>query len=118
MITAILTDKLVPWMVCAADEVCKIKSQNRSVHEKVILPVQFMDHWGLSVSPHHHLLLLQLFGHLDDGEEQSFKAPSVWNKPLTPPARKQLQLTSLAEEPETSIQVLEKKAHDPSMKTM
>lgn len=77
-----------------------------------------MDHRGFSVSPHHHLLLLQLFRHLDDSEEQSFKTQSVWNKPVTAPSQKSLQLTSFAEEPETSIQVLEKKAHDPSMKTM
>lgn len=29
-----------------------------------IVPVQLMHHGGLSVSPHHHLLLLQLFRHL------------------------------------------------------
>lgn len=41
-----------------------------SVHEKVlILPVQLMDHRGFPVSPHHHLLLLQLFCHLDESEQ-------------------------------------------------
>lgn len=52
-----------------------------SVHEKVlILPVQLMDHWGFPVSPHHHLLLLQLFCHLDDSEQHdSFKTQTVLN---------------------------------------
>lgn len=32
-------------------------------------PVELVDHGGLSVSPHHHLLLLQLLRHLQAREE-------------------------------------------------
>lgn len=39
-----------------------------------------MDHWGFSVSPHHHLLLLQLFRHLDESEEQGFKNTVCWKQ--------------------------------------
>lgn len=38
--------------------------------------------------------------------------------PAGPPQKRSLTLTSLAEEPETSIHVLEKKAQEPSMNTM
>lgn len=110
-----LTDKPVQCMFCVTAVVCKWKS----IHEKVlVLPVQLMDHWGFSVAPHHHLLLLQLFCHLDECKQQSFKTRTVSDEPINPSNQQGYRLTSFAEEPETSIQVLEKKAHDPSMKTM
>ena len=33
-------------------------------NDLVTLPVQLMDHGGISVTPHHHLLLFKLLGHL------------------------------------------------------
>lgn len=36
-----------------------------------------MDHGGLPVSPHHHLLLLQLFRHLQYGEPQGSETSAL-----------------------------------------
>jgi hypothetical protein len=33
-------------------------------NDLVTLPVQLMDHGGISVTPHHHLLFFKLLGHL------------------------------------------------------
>lgn len=77
-----------------------------------------MNHGGLSVSPHYHLLLLQLLCHL---RHIKGKMQVIFKRDGHNASYKYLykhKLTSLAEDPETSIQVFEKKAQEPSMKTM
>lgn len=62
---------MLNYSFCCGSWRMAVKSKTWKVF--LILPVQLMDHWGFPVSPHHHLLLLQLLRHLDDSEEQSFK---------------------------------------------
>ena len=85
--------------------------------DRFVLPVEFMHHGRLSVAPHDHLLLLKLLSHLGHTQHYNLikgKCLHCFNALKT----NSMTLTSLAEDPETSIQVLEKKAQDPSMKTM
>lgn len=39
-------------------------------HMNKFLPVELVDHGGFPVASHHHLLLLQLFRHLDGRDER------------------------------------------------
>lgn len=56
---------------------------------RYILPVKFMDHRGLPVAPHHHLLLLQLFCHLHDNKKLDSNTKFSQIKFITQPAGKQ-----------------------------